>query len=62
MSISFYFLIGTAWTFFIDKFSSTKLKLPPMTKRETVLQIIVWPVGMTIFSFTLLAETFRKKN
>ena len=62
MSISLYFLIGTAWTFFIDRFSSAKLKLPTMTKRETILQIIVWPVGMTIFSFTLLAETLPEKN
>ena len=62
MIFAIYFIIGLVWTFTVDKFSYTYLKIPPMRSKEIALQIILWPVGMFIFTFVYLREIFSKKN
>ena len=62
MIFAIYFIIGLVWTFTVDKFSYTHLKIPAMRSKEIAIQILLWPVGMFIFAFTFIREIFFKKN
>jgi len=62
MVLAIYFIIGLVWTFTVDKFSYFNLNLPPMRSKEIIFQVLLWPVGLFIFTFTFLREVFFKKN
>ena len=57
-----YFIIGLIWTYYIDRYSYERLGVPSMKFGEVLIQVILWPVSIMIFSYTFFKETFRKKN
>jgi len=62
INVSLYLILGLVWSYSIDKYTSQVLKVDPMQVTEIIIQVLLWPLSLAIFSYSFLKELFRQNN
>ncbi len=62
IEFAIYIILGLIWTYAVDRYSSSILKMPSMQGPEIIIQVFIWPFSFILFVITFIKETFQKKN